>query len=85
MHQAVAPAFGQVDIGDGAVQPIRRVNVEVCGAVELLVGPDIAEFPAVSERLPGLDLEPDNSHCTLPINALDIFIVNSRLRLADRP
>ncbi|MGH7048269.1 MAG: hypothetical protein ACREE2_17985 [Stellaceae bacterium] len=66
MHQAVAPAPGQIEIGDGAVQPVRRVNGEVCGAVELLVGPDIAEFPAGGERLAGLDLEPDNSHCAPP-------------------
>jgi hypothetical protein len=66
MHQAVAPALGQVDVGDGAVQPVRRVNGEVCGAVELLVGPDIAEFPTVGERLAGLDLEPDNSHGAPP-------------------
>jgi hypothetical protein len=42
---------------------MRRVNGEVCGAVDLLVGPDIAEFPAVSKRLAGLDFEPHNSHC----------------------
>jgi hypothetical protein len=58
MHQAVAPALGQIDIGDNAVQPMRRVKGEVCGAVKLLIGPDSAEFPAVRERLAGL--------CTLP-------------------
>jgi hypothetical protein len=62
MHQAVAPALGQIDIGDSAVQPMRRVNGEVCGAVELLVAPDMVEFPTIGERLAGLDLEPDNSH-----------------------
>jgi hypothetical protein len=41
MHQAVAPALGQIDIGDSAVQPMRRANGEVCGAVELLVAPDM--------------------------------------------
>jgi len=66
MHQAVAPALGQIDIGDSAVQPMRRVNGEVCGAVELLVAPDMVEFPTIGERLAGLDLEPDNSHCTSP-------------------
>src|SRR5215469_16161604 len=66
MHQTVAPALGQIDIGDSAVQPMRRVNGEVCGAVELLVAPDMVEFPTIGERLAGLDLEPDNSHCTLP-------------------
>ena len=45
---------------------MRRVNGEVCGTVELLVGPDIAEFPAVSERMAGLDFEPDNSQCAPP-------------------
>jgi hypothetical protein len=63
---------------------MRRVNGEVCGAVELLVAPDMVEFPTIGERLAGLDLEPDNSHCTPPINALDIFIINPRLVLADR-
>jgi hypothetical protein len=63
---------------------MRRVNGEVCGAVELLVAPDMVEFPTICERLAGLDLELDNSHCTLPINALDIFIINPRLVLADR-
>ena len=29
--EAVAPALGQIDIGDSAVQPMRRVNGEVCG------------------------------------------------------
>src|SRR5215471_12558005 len=66
MHQAVAPALGQIDIGDSAVQPMRRVNSEVCGAVELLVAPDMVEFPTIGERLGSLDLELDNSHCTLP-------------------
>jgi hypothetical protein len=84
MHQAVAPTLGQIDIGDSAVQPMRRVNGEVCGAVELLVAPDMVKFPTIGERLTGLDLEPHNSHCTLPINALDIFIINPRLVLADR-
>jgi hypothetical protein len=54
---------------------MRRVNGEVCGAVELLVAPDMVEFPTIGERLAGLDLELDNSHCALPINALDIFII----------
>jgi hypothetical protein len=84
MHQAVAPALGQIDIGDSAVQSMRRVNREVCGAVELLVTPDMIEFPTIGEQLAGLDLELDNSHCTFPINALDIFIINPRLVLADR-
>ena len=84
MHQAVVPALGQIDIGDRAVQPMRRVNGEVCGAVELLVGSHMVEFPTIGERLAGLDLEPDNSHCTPPNNALDIFIINPRLVLADR-
>jgi hypothetical protein len=84
MHQAVSPALGQIDIGDSAVQPMRRVNGEVCGAVELLVAPDLVEFATIGERLAGLDLEPDNSHCTPPINARDIFITNPRLVLADR-
>jgi hypothetical protein len=66
MHQAVAPALGQIDIGDRAVQPMRRVNGEVCGAVELLVAPDMVEFPTIGERLAGLDLEPDNSHLHFP-------------------
>jgi hypothetical protein len=44
----------------------------------------MVEFPTIGERLAGLDLEPDNSHCTLPINARDIFIINRRLVLADR-
>jgi len=73
MHQAVVPALGQIDIGDSAVQPMRRVNGEVCGAVELLVAPDMVEYPTIGERLAGLDLEPDNRHCTPPINALGIF------------
>jgi hypothetical protein len=85
MHQAVAPALGQIDIGDSAVQPMRRVNGEVCGAVELLVAPDMVEFPTIGERLAGLDLEPDNSHCNPPHrDVLDIFIINPRLVLADR-
>jgi hypothetical protein len=29
--EAVAPALGQIDFGDSAVQPMRRVNGEVCG------------------------------------------------------
>jgi hypothetical protein len=33
----------------------------------------MVEFPTIGERLAGLDLEPDNSHCTPPINALDIL------------
>jgi hypothetical protein len=45
---------------------MRRVNGEVCGAVELLVAPDMVEFPTIRERLASLDLEPDNSHCTPP-------------------
>jgi hypothetical protein len=45
---------------------MRRVNGEVCGAVELLVAPDMVEFPTIGERLAGLDLEPDNSHSTPP-------------------
>jgi hypothetical protein len=61
-----------------------RINGEMCRAVELLIAPDIAEFSTVGERLTGFDLEPDNSHCTPPINALDIFIINPRLVLADR-
>ena len=67
MHQAVASALGQIDIGDGAVQPMRRINGEMCRAVELLITPDIAEFPTIGERLAGFDLEPDNSHCTPPL------------------
>jgi hypothetical protein len=64
---------------------MRRVNGEVCGAVELLVAPDMVEFPTIGERLAGLDLEPDNSHCNPPHrDVLDIFIINSRLVLADR-
>jgi hypothetical protein len=63
---------------------MRRVNSEVCGAVELLVAPDLVEFPTIGERLAGLDLELDDSHCTPPINAPDIFIINPRFVLADR-
>src|SRR5947209_1310187 len=51
-----------IDIGDSAAQPMRRVNGEVCGAVELLVASDMVEFPTIGERLAGPDLEPDNSH-----------------------
>ena len=51
MHQAVAPAFGEIDIGDSAVQPMRRVNGEVCDAVELLIAPDMVEFPTTSTLL----------------------------------
>ena len=67
MHQAVASALGQVDIGDGAVRRMPRINGEMCRAVELLIVPDIAEFSTVGERLAGFDLEPDNSHYTPPL------------------
>src|SRR5215472_6074574 len=80
MHQAVAPALGQIDIDDSAVQPLRRVNGEVCGAVELLVAPDMVEFPTIGERLAGLDLEPDNSHSTLPITMRWTFYHQSAAR-----
>src|SRR5215469_2505691 len=66
MHQTVAPALGQIDVGDSAVQSMRRVNGKVCGAVELLVAPNMVEFPTIGERLAGLDLELDDSHCTSP-------------------
>src|SRR6516225_7782371 len=43
-----------------------------CG--ELLIAPDLVEFPTIGERLAGLDLELDNSHCTPPHhNAVDIL------------
>jgi hypothetical protein len=45
---------------------MRRVNGEVCGAVELLVAPNMVEFSTIGERLAGLDIKPDNSHCTSP-------------------
>src|SRR5262245_59328209 len=80
MHQAVAPALGEIDIGDRAVQPMRWVNGEVCGAVELLVAPDLVEFPTIGERPAGLDLEPDNSHSTLPITMRWTFYHQSAAR-----
>ena len=80
-----SPPLGENDIGDSAVQPMRRVNGEVCSAVELLVAPDMIEFPTIGKRLAGFDLEPDNSHCTPPHrDVLDIIIINRRLVLADR-
>jgi hypothetical protein len=56
MHQAVAVALGHIDIGDGAVRRVPRINGEMRCAVKLLVAPDIAEFPTVGERLSGFDL-----------------------------
>ena len=53
MHQAIASALGQVDIGDGAVQRMRRIDGEMRRAVELLITPDIAKFPTIGERLVG--------------------------------
>jgi hypothetical protein len=38
----------------------------MCDAVDLLVRPDMVEFATIGERLAGLDLKPDNSHCTPP-------------------
>ena len=67
MHQAIASALGQIDIGNGAVQPMPWINGEMCRAVELLITPDIAKFPSVGERLAGFDLELDNSHGTPPL------------------
>ena len=48
----------------------------MCRAVELLITPDIAEFPTIGERLAGFDLEPDNSHCAPPLRSLCLFIIN---------
>jgi hypothetical protein len=66
MHQAIAAACRQVDIGDAAVQRVRRVHREVCFAIELNVAPDTPKRPSAGQRLAGLDLKLGNGHCAPP-------------------
>ena len=66
MHEASLVARGQVDIGDDAVEGMRRVDREMRRAVELDIAPDIAKLPPAGERLAGFDLKGDNSHGAPP-------------------
>jgi hypothetical protein len=65
MHQAIASPLGDIDIGDGAVRRVSRVNAEMRCAVELLVAPDIAECATIGERVTSFDLDADHSHSFL--------------------
>ena len=59
-------ALGQLDIGDGPVQRMRRVDGEMRRAVDLGIAPDITKLPPAGERLSGFDLKADYSHRAPP-------------------
>ncbi len=66
VDEAVAAVTGEVDIGDDAVQLVRRIDGEMRRPVELDVTPDLAERPSIGELPADVDLETDNGHRAPP-------------------
>lgn len=65
LHQPLLVARRELDVGDGLVCLMQRVDDEVSNAVDLRVRASIAERLAAGERFLRSDFKPGYGHCFL--------------------